>query len=161
KLDQLDPGLYAFGDFEDEIDAIIRELDDLGFDVHVETAAAAVDLDDASRVSLHDGTRERPSFLGLDFRFQLVILDLLVGLNCSAVDDRIFGHGNGQASALNRRPDILEQTGGNERLHAFVDLEGVQLTAWSRPEIGADGVGLDPLVALDDDRADGERLSIG
>src|SRR5262249_4108200 len=144
KLDQLDSGLYTFGDFEDEIDAVVRQLDDLRFDVHVETAAAAVDLDDASRVGLHDGTRERPSFLGLDFRFQLFILALFVALKRDAVDDRIFGHGDDQASALNRRPDILKQAGGNEGLHAFVDLEGIQLAAWSRPEIGADGVGLDP-----------------
>src|SRR5262249_24346825 len=49
----------------------------------------------------------------------------------------------------------------NKRLHAFVDLEGIELTIWPGPEIGADSVGFDPLVALNDNGADGRRLSIG
>src|SRR5262249_49536153 len=106
KLDQLDPGLYAFVDLKDEIDAVVRELDDLGLDLHVETAAAAVDLDDARRVGLHNRTRQRPALLGLDFAFQLFILDLLIALKRNAVDHRIFDHADDQASALNRRPDI-------------------------------------------------------
>src|SRR5262249_60310569 len=113
KLDALDPGLYALVDLKNEIDAIIREFDDLGLDLHVETAAAAVDLDDARRVGLHDGARERSALLGLDFAFQLFILDLLVALKRDAVDHRIFDHGDNQASALNRRPAILEHTRAN------------------------------------------------
>ena len=68
ELDVLDPGLAALGDFEDEIDAVVRQLDDLGLDAHVETAAAAVDLDDARRVGLHDRTRERARVPWTGFR---------------------------------------------------------------------------------------------
>ena len=107
------------------------------------------------------GTRERAALLRLDFGLELLVLDLLVALEGDAVDHRIFDDGDGQPSALDRRTNVLEQTGGIERLHAFVDLECVEAAARSRPEVGADGLGLDPLVALDDDGTDRRRLSIG
>ena len=127
-----------------------------GLDANVEAAAAAVDLDQARGVRLHDGARERPALLRLDFGLELLVLDLLVAFEGDAIDDRVFDDGDGQPSALHGRANVLEQAGGIKRLHAFVDLEGVKLAAGSRPEIGADGVGLDPLVALDHDRADGD-----
>ena len=49
ELDALDAGLAAFADLEDEIDAVVRQFDDLRLDADVEAAAAAVDLDDALR----------------------------------------------------------------------------------------------------------------
>ncbi len=57
--------------------------------------------------------------------------------------------------------NVLEQPGGVERLHAFVDLKCVEAAARPGPEIGADGVGFDPLIAFDHDRADSRRLRIG
>ena len=47
ELDRLHAGLYAFGDLEDQIDAIVRLLDDLGLDLDVVTAVAAIDFGDA------------------------------------------------------------------------------------------------------------------
>src|SRR5215468_4725894 len=159
ELDALYAGLYALSDFEDEVDAIAGELDDFGVYADVEAAAAAIDLDDARGVGLHDGTRERTALLRLDFGLELIVLDLLVALEGNAVDDRVFDDRDGQPSALDRRSNILEQASGNKRLHAFVDLEGVKLATRSWPEVGADGVRLDPLVALNNDGAD--RLGIG
>ena len=94
----------------------------------------------------------------MDFGLELIVLDLLVALEGNAVDDRIFDDRDGQPSALDRRSNILEQTGGNKRLDAFIDLESVKLAVRSRPEVGADSVSLDPLVALNHDRVDGLRM---
>ena len=63
ELDLLDPGLRALSDLEDEIDAVVRKLDDLRFDPNVETTAAAVDLDQTRRVSLNNRPRERSTLL--------------------------------------------------------------------------------------------------
>ena len=128
ELDGLDAGLCTLGDFEDEIDAIIGKLDDLGLDPDIETAAAPVDLDQACHVRLHHRTRERAALLRLDFGLELLVLDLLVALEGNAIDDRVFDDREDQPAALDRRPDVPEQAGRVERLHAFVDLE-----ASSRP----------------------------
>src|SRR2546430_5946186 len=90
ELDEPDAGLYALGNLEHEIDAAVRQLDDLRFDANVETSAAAVHFDDAGGVGLHHGTRERAAFLRPDFRVELLVLDLLVGLPNDAVHDRVF-----------------------------------------------------------------------
>src|SRR5262249_38174638 len=161
EVDRPDAGFYALGDFEDEVDAVAGELDDFGVNADVEAAAAAVEFDNARSVGLHDGARERAALFRLDFGLELFVLDLLVALEGDAVDDRIFDDGDGQPSALDRRTNLLEQTSGNKRLDTLIDLEGVEMAGRSRPEVGADGVGLDPLVALDDDGADRRRLSIG
>src|SRR4029450_20870 len=161
ELDEPDAGLYALGNLEHEIDAVVRQLDDLRLDANVETSAAAVHFDDAGGVGLHDGTRERAAFLRLDFRLELLVLDLLVALESDAVDDRIFRDRDDQPPALDAGTDVLEKTRGDQRLDAFIDFEGTQLPIRPWAEIGADGVSLDPLIALHNDGADDGRLSIG
>ncbi len=61
--DGLDVGLGTFADLEDQIDAAVRQLDDLRFDVNVEAAAAPVDIDKALHVGLNGRTRERAALL--------------------------------------------------------------------------------------------------
>src|SRR4029450_11537852 len=161
ELDEPDAGLYTLGNLEHEIDAVVWQLDDLRFDANIETSAAAVHFDDAGGVGLHDGTRERAAFLRLDFRLELLVLDLFVALESDAVDDRIFRDGDDQRPALTVGTDVLKKTGGDQRLDAFIDFEGAQLPIWPWAEIGADGVSLDPLIALHNDGADDWRLSIG
>ena len=98
--------------------------------------------------------------------------DWISGLSCSSLTLRLPSKatrlmtGFSTTVTISRPPgssdaDVLEQAGGVERLQALVDLEGVEPAARSGPEIGADGLGLDPLVALHDDRADALRLRIG
>src|SRR5262249_56154456 len=90
EVDRFDAGLYALGDFEDEVDAVAGKLDDFGLDADIEAAAAAVELDDACSVGLHDGTRERAALLRLGFGFELIVLDLLVAFAGGPVYFRLF-----------------------------------------------------------------------
>jgi hypothetical protein len=106
-------------------------------------------------------TRKRAALLRLDLGLELLVLDLLVAFESDAVDDRVFDDREDQPAALHRRANVLEQAGGVERLHAFIDLECIESAARARPEIGPDGVGFDALIALDDDGIDGRRLCIG
>ena len=152
---RLDAGLAALVDLEDEIDAVVRQLDDLGLDADVEAAAAAVDLDDALHVGLHHRARQRAARLRLDFGLELLVLDLLVALEGDPVDDRVLDDRDDRGG----RPAMLGRTSwnrpvANSALTPSSICEGVEPAAGPRPEIGADRVGLDALVALDDDRVD-------
>ena len=66
ELDRLDAGLGAFGDREDQVDAVVRLLDDLRGDADVIAAGAAVDFGDALGVRLHH-RRARSVPRGLDW----------------------------------------------------------------------------------------------
>ena len=99
EVDLLDAGLVAFVDLEDEIDAVVRQLDDLRIDRDVEAAAAAIDFDDALHVGLHRRPRQRAARLRLHFGLELLVLDLLVALEGDAVDDRVLDHGDDEAAA--------------------------------------------------------------
>src|SRR5262249_54058418 len=80
EIDGLDAGLAAFRDLEDEIDAVVRKVDDLGLDADVEAAAAAINLHETGNIRLHDRARQGAAFLGLNFSLELIVLDLLVAL---------------------------------------------------------------------------------
>ena len=152
ELDRLDAGFGAFGDGEDQVDAVVRLFDDFRIDAHVVAAGAAIDFGDALGVGLHHRPRQRAPRLGLDFRRKLLVLDLLVALEGDAADHRVFNHGHHQAAAGLVDPDVLEQPGFDQRFQAVVDAALVKAPARTRLEIGANGFDFDAPVALDDDR---------
>src|SRR5262249_38929025 len=151
-------GLAALVDLEDKINAIVRQLDDLGLDADIEAAAAPIDLDEARHIGLHHGPRQRASLLRLDLGLELLVLDLLVALEGNAVDDGIFNDRQDEPAALHARMNVLKQAGGVQRLHALVDLERIEPPARTGTEIRADGVSLHPLVALHHNGVDGLRI---
>ncbi len=87
KDDLLDAGLFAFVDLEDQIDAIVRPLDDLRHDRDVETPVALIDFDDALDVGLHHRLRQRAALLRLDFLAELLVLEPVIAFEGNAVDD--------------------------------------------------------------------------
>ena len=158
--DLLDRRLVAFVDFEDEVDAAVSALDDLGFDPHIEAAAAAIDFDDPLHVGLHGGARQRPARFRLDFGAQRLVLDLLVALERDAADDRVFHHRHHQPVADQIDPHVLEKTGGVERFQRFVDFERIGALAGPDADIADDGFAIDAPVALHNDGSD-HRLGDG
>src|SRR5262245_5045261 len=148
EIDFPDAGFHALGDLKYQIDAIVREFDDLGLDADIETAAPAIDVDQARHIRLHQRPRERAALLRLDLGPELLVLDLPVALEVDAVDHRVLDHRDDQPPALDAGTDLLKQAGGVKRLHALVDLECVEPAARPGLEVGADGIGFDPLVAL-------------
>src|SRR5262249_369999 len=131
ELDDLHPRLDALVNLEDEIDAVVRQLDDLGLDADIESAAAPINLDETRHVGLHHRARERAALLRLNFRLELLVLDLLVALERDPIDHRVFGDDQDQPPALDARLNDLEQAGRIERLDAFVDLVGIEPAARS------------------------------
>ena len=151
KLDRPDISLVPFLDFEHQIDAAVRQLDDLGVDVDVETAGAAVDLDDALHVGLHCRTLQRAALLGLDFKLELLVLDAAVALEGNAVDDRILNQDDANAAARGVDAHVLEEPCTDKRFVGVIDLQGTKPAVRPRLEVGAYRAGLDPPVALDHD----------
>ena len=126
----------------DQIDAAVRQIDDLRNHRDVVAAAAAIDFDDALHVRLHDAARQRSALLRLDLGLELLVLDPRVALELDAVDDRILDDHDDDAAAGLPDVDLLEQAGPVERLVGFVDLDRRRAgrpgragnrSGWSRP----------------------------
>ena len=153
ELDRAHAGLVAFGDREDQVDPIVRLLDDFRGDADVIAAGTAIDFGDPQRVGLHHRARQRAARLRLHLGLKLLVLDLLVALEGDAADDRVFDHADHDPAAGLVDLDVLEQAGLDQRLQRVVDLALVEPTARTGSEIGADGFDLNPPVALDHDRS--------
>src|ERR1700682_1082636 len=142
KIDRLDTGFPALGDRENEIDPVVRLLDDFGIDAYVIAAGAAIDFGDALGVGLNHGTRQRAPRLGLYFRRKLLVLDLLVALEGNAADHRVFDHCHQQVPARLADSNVLEQAGLDQRFQAVIDTGLLETPAGTRLEKG--GKGFDP-----------------
>jgi hypothetical protein len=121
KIDRLDAGLGTFDDLENQVDAVVRLLDDLRGDVHVVAAGMAIDLGDALGVRLHHRARQGSTRLGLDFSGKLLVLDLLVALEGDTVDHGVFHHGDQEVATGVTDVHVLEQAGFDQRFQALVD----------------------------------------
>ena len=64
----------------------------------------------------------------------------------------VLDHRDDQPIALERRAHVGEQAGREQRLDAFVDLQGIEALAGANAEVGANRIALDTPVALDHDR---------
>ena len=148
EFDRIDAGLVAFGNLEDQVDPIVRLLDDLWNHLHVVAAGVAINFRDSLRVGLNHRTRQRAARLGLNFRTELFVLDLLVALESHAADHRVFDHGHNKLATSLADFHILEQTGFDQSLEAVVYMSLVQRPAKPWLEVGTDGSRLDTAVSL-------------
>src|SRR5882757_3913992 len=155
ELDRLDTGFRALGDRENEIDPVVRLLDDFGIDAYVIAAGAAIDFGGALGVGLDHRTRQRAPRLGLDFRGKLLVLDLLVALEGNAADHRVFDHRHQQVTTRLIDLHVLEQAGLDQRFQAVINTALVETPAGTGFEIRADGLDFNAPVALDLDRRNG------
>ena len=114
--DARNAGRRTFVDGEDQIDAVLRTLDDLRIDSCREFAVAAIELDDALNVGLHLGARKDRARLELNFLLQILVGDLAVTLEHDLVDDRVLDDMDGQRRAVPIDLHVGEQTGREQRL---------------------------------------------
>ena len=104
-IDRADLGLVALVDFEHQVDAVLVELDNLGFDRRGEAALPLVELDNPIDVGANFGASEDLARRELDFGRDLVRLQSLVALEHDAVDDRIFAHGDDEVASIGPSDD--------------------------------------------------------
>src|SRR3546814_15208182 len=89
-VDLADRRLRSFGDFEDDVDAVLVERDHLGLDGRGEAALPLVELDDARDVGADFRSRVDLARRHLDLGTDLVFLEALVALQDHAVDHRVL-----------------------------------------------------------------------
>jgi len=109
-----------------------------GRNTHVIAAGVAIDFGDALSIGLDHGAGQRAARLGLNFRRELFVLDLLVALKGNFADDRIFDHGHDQATARLIDLDVLEQAGLDQRFQAVIYVALVETPAGTRLEVRTD-----------------------
>ena len=149
----------AFLDLVDHVDAVLVLLDQLRLDAGGEAAAAGIEFLDALAVGLHRLRREDRAAAHLHLAAQHVVGDLAVALEGHPIDDRVLLHLDDHAAALAADLHVAEQAGGEQRLQAAVEPVGIEGVARLQQHVGADGIGLDPLVAADVDRLNGALRS--
>ena len=160
ELDRLDAGLLALFDHENQIDAVVRPLDDLRRHGDIEAAVAVIDVDDALGIGLHPGARQRVARLRLNFLLELLILHPVVAFEGKPVDHRRFHHRDDDAAAGLGDVDVFKKARRIERLQRGIDLGGIEALAGAGLEIGPHRVGFDAAVTLDHDVACG-HASLG
>ncbi len=147
--------LRALVDLEDDVDAILLELDHLRIDGRGEAALAAIELDDAGDVGTGLGAGEDLPRRELDLRHDLVFLDPLVALEDDPVDHRIFADLDDEVASVGAGDlDVGEQFGRVEILDRLVELLAVVGLADAQLGVGEHRLRLQALVAGDVDRMD-------
>jgi hypothetical protein len=147
-VDLADLRLRPLGDLEDDVDAVLLELDDLRLDPGGEAALAAVELDDPGDVGARLGAGEDLARRELDLGVDLLVLEPLVALEDDAVDDRVLADLDDDVAGIAAEDlDVGEQLGVVEVADRLIELLAVVGLADPKLHVGEDGLGLEPLVA--------------
>src|SRR6185369_12260764 len=81
----------------------------------------------------------------------------LIALELDAADDLVLDNGDDKAATLPAVAHVGKQACRAQRLDALVRLDGIEPLARADAEIGANRIGFDAAVPLDDDRGSGLR----
>ncbi len=154
EVDARHAGCRALGYGEDQIDAVLRTLNDLRIDRCRELAVTPIEFDDALYVRLHLGARENRSRLQLDFLLEVLLRDLALAFELYLIDDRIFDDAHRQRGAIEFHANVGEQTGLIEGLQCKVGCLLVVDVAFSDRDVGKNRRRLDTLRSENDDVLD-------
>ena len=83
-----------------------------------------------------------------------LVVDPFVAFESDSIDDRILDHSNHQRIADLCDRHVAEETGRVKALQRSIDPLGIEFVALLHEQVGAHGIRLDALYALDDDLAD-------
>ena len=152
-------GFRALVDLEDDVDAVLVQLDQLGRDGGRDTAGQAVQLDDLADVLLHPGAGVDAARTQGHFLAQLGLGDGAVPLEHDLVDDRVLDDLDDQVPVrLNAKLDVSEQLGAGQGANRHVQNRVIDRVARLDRQIGQDGGLVDALVAAHQDAVDHQPL---
>ena len=146
-VDLADLGFGPFGDFIDDIDAVLIQHHHLGLYRSGKPALALVQLDNPGHVGANLGAGENLPRGKLDLGRDLVFLETLVALKNDPVNDRVLLYLNRHSAIVVADLDVGEQLG---RVEVFQGLIGRNLRirlAQPQFDIRADRIGFEPLGA--------------
>ena len=137
-------------DLEHDIDAVLVELDDLGFDPRCKPALAAIKLEDPVHVGARRGPGEDLPRSFLDLRRDLVVFEALVALKDDAVDDRVFADIDDEIAGFGARDcHVGEELRCVKILERLIERRGGVDLARRKVGIGSDRRRLETLVAAE------------
>ena len=154
EIDAAYPGRGPFVDLENEIDPVLRQLDDLGLHGCREVAVPPIEFENAPDIVLHARARIDDARTQLDLAVEVLVGELRIPLEGDAVDDRVLDHLDDQGVALADELDIGEEPGCEQRLQRAIDAFGIPLITRLDQQVRAHRLRLDPLDPLDPDIGD-------
>ena len=160
--DRLDARLGALVDLEDQVDAVLFQLDQLGRHVRRDTARQTIQLNDLAHILLDPGAGVDAARRDGHFLAQLVLADRAVPLEHDLVDDRVLDDADDQVAVrLQADLDIGEQLGSVQGADRDVQDHRVDGVARLDRQVGQDRGLVDALVALNQDAVDHSGLGRG
>ncbi len=153
ELDAGDAGPGALDNLKLDVDATVVQC--LLVDGHLRAGATCVPIValDAFHVALQANVAEHAARLRFGQRLELLGLYLLVAFETYRVNDRVLGNAHDKRIAAAIDLHVRKEPGVIERLDGVVDVPGSEGFAGTDRHVVADGFGVDPGVALDDDGA--------
>ena len=145
----------ALIDLEDQVDAILIELDDLGIDRRAEAAVPAIQLLNTLDVVLDPGPGVDHAGPQLQLALELVFLELAVTLEGDPVDDRVLGDLDHQGIALAAQHHVGKEPGLEQFLQRLIEAIAIEALTGLDLEIRANGRRLDTFRSFDSDGGDG------
>src|SRR4029079_7108869 len=134
----------ALVDLEDDIDAVLVELNDLRVDARGESTLAAIQFEDAVDVGANRAAREDLPRRELNLRRDLVLLEALVALEDDAVDDGILAHVDDEVTCLGAADrHVGEELCRVQILQRLVERRGRIGLAGREVRVGADSFWLE------------------
>lgn len=150
----LDSGPRSFRDLEHQIDAVLLKLDDLRLHLGGETAAAAVDLQQALDIFLNPRAGIDTARSKLYLAAQILVVEDVVTLEVDTVDHGVFYHLHDHPVAFDIDGDVGKQAGGEQFLQGTVQRNRIHAVAPTHEKVGPYGLRLDALIADDLDFSD-------
>src|SRR5262249_52738459 len=154
-------GKLALVDLEDEVDSVLRELNDFWLDRSPKPSLPAVEIEDAFDIVLHPRPGIDDARTQLDLGIQILVVELAITFDGDSVDDWIFDDLDDQSVANTAQIDVSKQTGGEKRLERLVHLFIVPRITRLDEQVGANCFGLDPLNPLYSDIANRSSAYLG
>ena len=153
--------LLAFGDGEDEIDAVASAIDDFRHHADIIAPDVPVGFHDAADVGLNGGALQRAACLGLHHAGKFGVLDFLVAFERDAVEQLCLDQVDHHLVARPVNRHLVEQSGCDQRFQRRIERSGIEL--FSRPgmEIRTHGIGFDPPIAFHSDSLARRRSVVG
>ncbi len=99
-------------DFEDNVDAVLVQLNQLGLNHCGETTLTLVEFDNARNIGANFRTRINLARCQFDFGFNLVVLDALVAFKDDPVNHRVFPNLNDNCAGIIADGDVSKQLSG-------------------------------------------------
>ena len=116
EADGFNCGFGTFGYFKNQIDAILRQANELGGNEHVVIAGFLIESQNPLRIALHTRLGKNHPLTDFNFLGQSLIVNLAVAFKIDLIDERIFRQLDNQGAATLEHLHIGKKPGLKQNL---------------------------------------------